>query len=130
MQKETLFFLLESTMDESQCKSVASASISSPVSQSHAPQLAIQPVGSVGKLQWVEEVVGDGLEVGQHEALKGLHYHRGQGDWSIVIKACDPLLFGNGDDGGGFKAGRDHAFSQWGVKDVREHWRQLVRTVP
>lgn len=49
--------------------------------------------------QGVEEGVGDGLEVGQHEVRKGLHYHGGQGDWSVVIKGCDPQLFGNGGDG-------------------------------
>ena len=70
--------------------------------ESHVDCIIYRPVGSVGKLQWVEEVVGDGLEEGQHRALKCLHYYRGQGDWSVVIKACDPLLFGNGDDGGCF----------------------------
>ena len=98
--------------------------------ESHVDCVVYRPVGSVGKLQWVEEVVGEGLEVGQHEALKGLHYYRGQGDWSVVIKACDPLLLGNGDDGGCFEAGGYNTFSQGGVEDVREHWRELVCTVP
>ena len=66
--------------------------------ESHVNCVIYRPVGSVGKLQWVEEVVGDGLEVGQHEALKGLHYHRGQGNWSVVIKAS---AFWERDDGGG-----------------------------
>ena len=39
--------------------------------------------------------VGDGLEVDQHEVLKGPLDHRGQGGWSI-IKACDPQLFEKG----------------------------------
>ena len=38
-------------------------------------------------------------------------------DWLIVIQACDPLLFGNREDGGCFETGRYHTFSEWGDKD-------------
>ena len=44
-----------------------------------------RPVGSVGKLQGVQERVSDD--------------HRGQGDRSEVVKSCGPWLLGNRDNG-------------------------------
>ena len=41
----------------------------------------------------------------QNKEFKRLHYHRSQGDRSVVIKSCGPWLLGDGDDGGGFEAG-------------------------
>jgi hypothetical protein len=43
--------------------------------------------------------------VRQDKALKGLHDHRGQGDWSVVFEFFGPYFFGDGYDGGGFKTG-------------------------
>lgn len=53
-----------------------------------------------------------GSEVGQHMALKRLHYRRGQGDGPALIKSCGPLCFGDGGEGGGFEAGRHMACLQ------------------
>ena len=50
----------------------------------HVNCIVYRPVGSVGKLQGVQERVSDGFEVEQHKALKCLHHHRGQGDGSVV----------------------------------------------
>jgi len=65
----------------------------------------------------VQEWVNYGFEMGHHMALEWLHYHRGLGDGPVVIKNCDPWLFGDRDDGGGFKAGH-------GMSPVR-CWRCL-----
>ncbi|CAB1436153.1 unnamed protein product [Pleuronectes platessa] len=89
--------------------------------ESHVDCLVYRPVGSVGKLQRVKEVVGYGLEMGQHKALKGLHYYRGQGDWSVVVKAFDPLLFGNGDDDV-----QQLMVNKEGVPHEQEQWSPLV----
>ena len=43
------------------------------------------PVGSVGELQGVQVWSGDGPEVWQDKALKGLHDYRGQRDGSEVV---------------------------------------------
>ena len=61
--------------------------------------MVYRPIGSVGKLQGVQEGVSDVFEVRKHKALKGLHNHRGQGDGSEVVKSCGPWLLGNRDDG-------------------------------
>ena len=55
------------------------------VGEGHVNYIVQGPVGSVGKLQGVQERVCDGFEVCQHQALKILHYHSGQGDGSAVI---------------------------------------------
>ena len=71
----------------------------------HVYCIVYRPVGSVGKLQGVQERVSDGFEVEQHKALKCLHHHRGQGDGSVIIESSDLCFFGDRDDGGGFEAG-------------------------
>ena len=71
----------------------------------HVNCIVYRPVGSVGKLQGVQERVSDGFEVKQHKALKCLHHYRGQGDGSVIIESSDLSFFGDGDDGGGLEAG-------------------------
>lgn len=80
--------------------------------ESHVDCVVLRPVCSVGELQWVKERVGDVLEVGQHNALKRLHYQSGQNYWSVVTDTGDPLHFGDGDDGRYFETGRHSAFDQ------------------
>jgi len=66
--------------------------------EGHVDDIFYRPIGSVGKLQGVQDWVSCGFEVGQHKALKLLHYHRGQGDGSVVIKSlitCDLKNFNN-----------------------------------
>ena len=53
--------------------------------EGHVYSIVHRPVGSVGELHGVQERVRDGFEVRQDKALKGLHDHRGQGDWSVVV---------------------------------------------
>src|SRR4029434_10371696 len=55
----------------------------------HVYCIVYRPVGSVGKLQGVQERVSDGCEVKQHKALKCLHHYRGQGDGSVIIESSD-----------------------------------------
>ena len=69
------------------------------------------------------------LRCAKHQALKRLHYHRGQGDGSVVIMSSWPGLFGHRDDGGGLEKGWHMACLQGGVKDLGEHRRQPVSTV-
>ena len=71
----------------------------------HVNCIVYRPVGSVGKLQGVQERVSDGFEVEKHKALKCLHHHRGQGDGSVVIEPCELCFLGDRDDGGGLEAG-------------------------
>ena len=71
--------------------------------EGHVDCIVYRPVGSVGKLQGIQDRVCDGFEVCQHQVLKRLHYHRGQGDGSVVITSSWPWLFGNRDDGGGLE---------------------------
>ena len=66
--------------------------------------------------------------MGKDEAFKDLHDHRGQGNGSVIIKACDPRLFGDGNDDGGLEAGWYLTVLQGGVEDVTEHRGQLVCT--
>lgn len=96
---------------------------------SHVDSVIYRPVGSVGKLQGVQEGVCYGFQMGQHTALKGLHNNRCQSDRSVVIETINPRFLGNGDDGGCFKAGWNMACLQRDVEDVCEHWRQLISTV-
>ena len=97
--------------------------------EGHVNCIVHRPVGSVGKLQGVQKRVCDGFKVCQQQALERLHYHRGQGDGSVVIKSCWLWLFGHRDDGGGLETGWHMACLQGGVKYVGEHRRQLVSTV-
>ena len=78
--------------------------------EGHVDCIVYRPVGFVGELQWIQEWVCDGSEVGQHKALKGHHDNRGQGDSSVVLIFCEPCFFGHRDDGGGFKAGLHVAY--------------------
>jgi len=48
-------------------------------------------IGSVGKLQGVQEGVGDLFEVCKHKSLKGPHNHRGQ---SNGLKSLSPVDLG------------------------------------
>ena len=60
--------------------------------EGHVNCVVPRPVASVGKLQGVQESVCGGFEVCQHQALKKLHYHRGQGDGPVVNQSCWPWL--------------------------------------
>ncbi|XP_056155108.1 uncharacterized protein samd11 [Lampris incognitus] len=60
----------------------------------------------------------DGLEVGQHRVFNIFHLYRRQSNKSIVIYACDPWLFGDRDNGGGFEAGWQPAVLQGEHLDV------------
>lgn len=62
-------------------------------------------VGSVGKLQGVQEGGGNGLEMGQNQALKWLHDYRCQRHWTVVIKSSHLGLLGDRDDSGGSRSG-------------------------
>ena len=59
----------------------------------HVYCIVYRPVGSVCKLQGVQERVSNGFEMAQHNALKRLNLHKGQGDGSVVIKSCGPCFF-------------------------------------
>lgn len=66
--------------------------------------ICYRPVGSVGKLQVVQEWVGS--QVGLDKAFKRLHDHTGEGVWLIVIRSCVTWVFRDGEDGAGFEAGQ------------------------
>ncbi len=57
------------------------------------------------RIAGVHEWVNDVFEVGQNKVLKGLNYHRGQDDKSVVIKFCGAWFFGDADNSGGLAAG-------------------------
>lgn len=56
--------------------------------QGHIDSVVYRLVGSVAKLQEVQEWVSDGFEVGQYKALEG--QRDGPKDRSVVLKSCGP----------------------------------------
>ena len=68
--------------------------------QGHVNCIIYSPVGSVGELHGVQEWVRYSFQVGQHQALKRLHAHRGEANRSVVIKSCGPCFFGERHDDG------------------------------
>lgn len=88
-----------------------------------------RPVWSVSELQRVQVCSDDGPELWQYKAFKGHHDYRGQGDRSVVVKSCGPSFFQDRDNGGGFEASSDVARLQRDVKDISEHWGQLIGAV-
>ncbi len=72
--------------------------------QSHIDSVIFRPVCAVSKLKRIQQGSSDVLQVGQDQSLKWLHDHRRESDGSVVAKACDFGLFGDGNDGGAFEA--------------------------
>ncbi len=87
-----------------------------------------RPVCSVGKLKRTQQGSSGVLQVGQDQSLKWLHDHRRESDRSVVIKASDLGLFGDGNDGGAFEAAGDSAQPQRSVEDLCKDGGQLVST--
>ncbi len=77
--------------------------------QSHIDSIIHRPVCSVGKLKRIQQRSIDVLQVGQDQSLKWLNDHNRESDRSVVIKASDFGLFGDGNDGGAFEAAGNFA---------------------
>ncbi len=77
--------------------------------QSHIDNIIHRPICSVGKLKRIQQVSSYVLQVGQDQSLKWLHDHRRESDRSVVVKASDVGLFGDGNDGGAFEAAGNFA---------------------
>ncbi len=54
--------------------------------------------GHVDDIVCRQEWMGDGFEVRWQKVLRLLHYRRGQGEESVVIKSIGPWFFGDRND--------------------------------
>ncbi len=95
--------------------------------QSHIDSVIHRPFCPVGKLKRIQQGSNDVLQVGQDQSLKLLHDHRRESDRSVVVKARNFGLFGDGNDGGAFEAAGNFAQLQRSVEDLYKDGGQNFR---